>query len=193
MCDGGRVRHHLKNNLWRPESTVLLVGFQATGTLGQVLLSGSKAVRIHGEEVAVRAAIRSIDVYSGHADRGGLIAWAQARQGAAGSQPPHIFLTHGEPQALAALRQGLLDARIATAGIDIPAMDETIELTGELAGAKLRRLAAKRPRLAPETAARPDWHNRYAALLLRLAERLRASKSDAARDKLLERLKQDLE
>ncbi|MEO8559491.1 MAG: MBL fold metallo-hydrolase [Rhodospirillales bacterium] len=186
MCDGGRVRHHLKNNLWRPESTVLTIGFQASGTLGQVLLSGAPAVRIHGEEIAVKAAIRSIDVYSGHADRGQLLDWAMAR---AGKGKPSIFLTHGEPHALAALRQGLIEAGIAPAALQIPALDETFELSR----GRLHSLRFGVPRLTGETAAGQDWHNRYADLLVRLAKRLRTSKSDAAREQLLQQLRYDLD
>jgi metallo-beta-lactamase family protein len=196
MCDGGRVRHHLKNNLWRPESTVLMVGFQASGTLGQVLLSGVPAVRIHGEEIAVKATIRSIDIYSGHADRGQLLDWAAQRFGArpaARGAKPSIFLTHGEGQALAALRQGLIDAGIKPAALHIPALDESFELDG----ARLRSLGIahnlNRPRLTGETATGLDWHNRYADLLMRLATALRGSTSDAARESLLERLRRDLE
>jgi metallo-beta-lactamase family protein len=186
MCDGGRVRHHLKANLWRPESTVLMVGYQASGTLGQVLLAGTPAVRIHGEEVAVKATIRSIDIYSGHADRNGLLDWARARTGA---NTRAVFLTHGEPEALASLRQGLADAGIAPAALHIPVLDEAFDL----GDAGLRRLGRSGARATDETAAGQDWHNRYADLLMRLAQRLRSSKSDRARERLLAELRAHLD
>ncbi len=196
MCDGGRVRHHLKDNLWRPESTVLLVGYQAGGTLGQVLLSGAPAVRIHGEEIAVKAAIRSIDVYSGHADRAGLLDWASQRlalqAGTSAAQPPHtaaLFLTHGEPDGLAGLRQGLIERGVPAERLLVPALDESFEI----AAAGAHSLGRPRPRLGAARAAGPDWHNRYADLLMKLAGRLRGSKDDASREALLERLRRDLE
>jgi glycosyltransferase involved in cell wall biosynthesis len=79
MCDAGRVRRHLKEWLWRREGTVLLVGFQAQGSLGRILQEGAKRVRIQGEEIEVRAAIRSLDLYSGHADARELERWIAAR------------------------------------------------------------------------------------------------------------------
>lgn len=192
MCDGGRVRHHLKDNLWRPESTVLLVGYQAGGTLGQVLLSDASAVRIHGEEIAVKAAIRSIDVYSGHADRSGLLDWAAQRLALKAGSPPHtaaLFLTHGEPDGLAGLRQGLIDRGVPAERLLVPALDESFEI----AAAGAHSLGRPRPRLGEARAAGPDWHNRYADLLMKLAGRLRGSKDDASREALLERLRRDLE
>lgn len=94
MCDAGRIRGHLKRLLWRRETTVLITGYQAAGTLGRLLLDGAAHVRIHGEEVRVGARIRSMDTYSGHADATELASWLEARGPVSGS----VFLNHGEPR-----------------------------------------------------------------------------------------------
>lgn len=117
MADAGRIKHHLKHNLWRPESTVLFVGYQAEGTLGRRILEGEKKVRIHGEEVAVRADIAKIEGFSGHADQKGLVEWVRAFK----EQPEQIYLVHGEGAALEDLRRVLysetgLQAIIPTVG-----------------------------------------------------------------------------
>ena len=91
MCDAGRIRHHLKYNLWRHDSTVVFVGFQGEGTLGRTLLEGAKSVKLFGEEIAVNAEIVNFKGLSSHADRNHLLAWAQAFDG-----PKHIFVTHGD-------------------------------------------------------------------------------------------------
>ena len=91
MCDAGRIRHHLKYNLWRQESTVVFVGFQGEGTLGRTLLNGAESVKLFGEEIAVNAEIVNFKGLSSHADRNHLLAWAQAFHA-----PKHIFVTHGD-------------------------------------------------------------------------------------------------
>lgn len=185
MCDGGRIRHHLKANLWRPGATVLLVGYQAPGTLGQVLLAGAKFVRINGEEVAVKARIRSIDVYSGHADRSQLLDWARARLPADAKESGQIFLTHGEPKACASLRDGLIALGVPAKMLTVPTLDQSFTLQAGQPPAAL----PSSPRLAPEAVNRPDWHNDYAALLLDLPRRLAALPDDKARDNLLHELR----
>ncbi|MCI5557309.1 MBL fold metallo-hydrolase [bacterium] len=92
MCDAGRIRHHLKHNLWRGECTVLFVGFQSPGTLGRALLEGADEVRLFGETVQVNAQIRQMTGLSGHADREGLLRWIRHFD----PKPRHVFVNHGE-------------------------------------------------------------------------------------------------
>src|SRR3546814_3495464 len=89
-CEAGRIRHHLRHNLGRRESTILFVGFQAAGTLGRAIVDGARRVRISGHDVAVKAQVRRIDSYSAHADQDDIRAWIKARRPIAGS----LFLTH---------------------------------------------------------------------------------------------------
>ncbi|MEG0873528.1 MAG: MBL fold metallo-hydrolase [Clostridia bacterium] len=110
MCEVGRIKHHLKHNLYRPESTVLFVGFQAEGTLGRKILSGEKIVRIFGEEIAVNAEVKCLDAFSGHADKNGLIEWIDKME----QKPKNIFLVHGEYLGQQALKSAL------TQKFDIP-------------------------------------------------------------------------
>ena len=91
MCDAGRIRHHLKYNLWRPESTIVFVGFQGEGTLGRTLLNGAKSVKLFGEEIAVQAEIENNKGLSSHDDRDHLLAWAQSYEA-----PTHFFVVHGD-------------------------------------------------------------------------------------------------
>jgi len=93
MCDAGRIRHHLKHNLWRSESTVVFVGFQGEGTLGRALLEGAKSVKLFGEEIAVNAEIVNFRGLSSHADRDHLIAWVEAFKD---PRPQRVFVVHGD-------------------------------------------------------------------------------------------------
>ena len=176
MCDAGRVRKHLKRLLWRQDATVLLTGFQAAGTLGRVLAEGASSVRIQGEDIKVRARIRMLDIYSGHADQAQLLAWAKAREPVAG----RVFLAHGEPDGLGALRDALAGAGFAAERLAIPGLDQRFVVTK--AGAAAAPGAA---RLAASALTRPDWHNARSRLMLDLNARLEALPSDAARETLL--------
>ncbi len=103
MCNAGRIKHHLRSNIRRPESTILFVGFQGEGTLGRQLLSGEKEVRIHGRQYSVDAKIEQIFGLSGHADRTGLLQWLNHFE-----RPPRkVFLTHGEEHAALALTKSI--------------------------------------------------------------------------------------
>ena len=93
MCDAGRIRHHLKHNLWRPESSVVFVGFQSPGTLGRHLLEGAESVKMFGEEIAVRAKIVNFQGLSSHADHDHLIGWVRHFDPA---RTQHVFIVHGD-------------------------------------------------------------------------------------------------
>lgn len=92
MCEAGRIRHHLKHNLWRPECTILFVGYQAVGTLGRSIVEGAEEVRLFGEPIQVRAKIRQLIGMSGHADKDGLIEWISGFE----EKPRKVFVVHGE-------------------------------------------------------------------------------------------------
>lgn len=92
MCEAGRIRHHLKHNLWREECTILFVGYQSVGTLGRVIVDGAKEVKLFGEPVEVRANITKLPGLSGHADKAGLIEWITAFE----KKPDRVFVVHGE-------------------------------------------------------------------------------------------------
>ena len=94
MCEAGRIRHHLKHNLWRPECTILFVGYQAVGTLGRTLIEGATTVKLFGEPIEVQAEICQLTGMSGHADRDGLLRWVNAFT----EKPKRVFVMHGEDE-----------------------------------------------------------------------------------------------
>lgn len=105
MCDAGRIRHHLKHNLWRRESTVVFVGFQSPGSLGRRLLEGAAKVKLFGEEIAVRAQIVNFHGLSSHADKESLLSWINAYS----PKPRHVFVVHGESDVTETYAQTLRD------------------------------------------------------------------------------------
>jgi len=186
MCDAGRIRHHLKRLLWRSEATLMLVGFQPVGTLGRLLQDGVTDVRIQGEPVRVRARVRSVDWYSGHADGAALVRWANARKPVSGT----VYLDHGEQANIDALRERLLSAGFDGDCLVAPKLDQTFAL--ELHAAKSADGAAA-PRMAPDDVSRLDWHNARARFLSDLSAAMDRAPDNAARKALFERLSADIE
>lgn len=177
MCEGGRIRYHLTDNLPRSDSTVLFVGYQAQGTLGRVILEGARRVRISGRDAVVRAEIRRIDSYSAHADRSELIDWIEARRPLHGS----LFLIHGEPAATNSL-QAELERRFAS--VIAPEIGEKYELP---AGAPARRESTGRVDL--RHALGRDWQNEYADLAANLKRDLQQIRDAERRAKAVERMR----
>lgn len=177
MCEGGRVRSHLVRNLPRPDSTILFVGFQAGGTLGRTILEGASHVRISGQDVSIRAHVRRIDCYSAHADQGELEAWVKARLPLTGT----LFLTHGEPVAVAALGALL---HHAVPSIRAPEIGETYALPS---AKPARRLRTGRVDLS-ETA-NHDWQNDYADFALGLKRALERIADDRKKQVALARMR----
>ena len=126
MCEVGRIKHHLKHNLWNPKSTILFVGYQAPGTLGSRLVNGEKKVKIFGEEISVNARIEYIEGYSGHADQEWLLNFIYSFI----KKPKHIFLVHGEEDSQIVLRDKILET--TNIPVTIPDFGETYELSDEI-------------------------------------------------------------
>ena len=125
MCDVGRIKHHLKHNIWNPLNTILFVGYQAPGTLGYSIVNGAKKVKIFGEEMAVNAQIEYIEGYSGHADQEGLLNYIYSFI----KKPKHIFLIHGEPESQDILKNKIIET--TNLPVTIPSFGETYEITDE--------------------------------------------------------------
>ncbi|MCI8273339.1 MAG: MBL fold metallo-hydrolase [Clostridia bacterium] len=126
MCDVGRIKHHLKHNIWNPKNTILFVGYQAPGTLGYSIVNGAKKVTIFGEEMAVNARIEYIEGYSGHADQKWLMNFIYSFI----TKPKHVFIVHGEEESQEVLRNKILEE--TGISVSIPEFGETYELCDEL-------------------------------------------------------------
>ena len=105
MCDAGRIKHHLKHNLWNPNNTILFVGYQAIGTLGRALIEGATEVKLFGETVSAGAEIRQMPGISGHADVNGLLTWIKAFK----EKPTKVFVTHGDDEVTEIFAKRLQD------------------------------------------------------------------------------------
>ena len=125
MADAGRILHHLKHNLWRPESTILFVGYQAEGSLGRRLVDGIKRVRVLGEEVAVKAQIQMLDGFSAHADANQLMDWIDKFQS---PKPAKVFIVHGEAQGQEALKSRI--QKECGEEVYIPFRGDVVKITG---------------------------------------------------------------
>lgn len=122
MCEVGRIKHHLKHNIWNPKNTILFVGYQAMGTLGRKIVDGAKTIKLFGEEVSVNARVEYIEGYSGHADQQGLLNFVYSFI----KKPEHIFLVHGEEEAQKVLMQKIKEN--TKLPVTIPDYGETYDL-----------------------------------------------------------------
>ncbi len=127
MCDVGRIKHHLKHNIWNPKSTILFVGYQAPGTLGRRIVDGEPKVKILGEEFAVKARVEYIEGFSGHADQTGLLSFVCSFTT---KMPKHIFLVHGEEESQTVLKEKLIEE--TGIGVSIPEYGEEYILDKKL-------------------------------------------------------------
>lgn len=187
MCDAGRIKHHLKHNLWRKDSAVIFVGYQAIGTLGRRLVEGADKVRIFDEEIAVKARIETIEGFSGHADRDGLLEWI----GAMKKKPARIMLVHGEPEVIVRFSRAIAEKF----GIEthIPKLDETVVLGGQVSREKTMTARRELPVEAPLSAVISPSLDDLERVLLILTEQckkeLKSAETPEERSKILERYK----
>ncbi len=153
MCEAGRIKHHLKHNLFRRECSIVFVGYQAEGTLGRILVDGAKRVQIFGEEIEVNAEIQRLEGFSGHADQAGLLEWIGAF-----TKKPKVYVTHGEEEIAIGFAQ-LLTQRGYTA--TAPKEGDLLDLASGIVREapeqpKPRQMAVEEPHVAI-TGEEADW------------------------------------
>ena len=169
MCEVGRIKHHLKHNLWRTDSTILFVGYQALGTLGRKIVDGAKNVKIFGEEISVNARVEYIEAFSGHADQNGLLHFVDSFK----NKPKHIYLVHGDEEAQIELANKIVNGY--SIPVEIPSHGDVYEADGTRYGKKVAELKSGN-------------ENKYARLeLLERLETLREELED-----MTEIVKQDM-
>jgi metallo-beta-lactamase family protein len=183
MADAGRIQHHIKNNIWRSNATILFVGYQAPGTLGHYISSGEPVVRIHGKEFLVKAEIRQLGNYSAHADQGELLEWVEERGPVAG----RLFLNHGDDDAREEMARLLAERGFDPEKIVLPQMDEVFELVAGDAKSKGRL-----PERIPRAELLTDWNNDYAAFIVTLTQRLAEAEDDEERRRIIAALRRAL-
>lgn len=143
MCDAGRIKHHLKHNLWRPECSIVFVGFQAIGTLGRTIVDGAKTVKIFGEEIDIQAQIIRMPGISGHADQSGLLRWLDAFS----PQPRKVFIVHGQSDVCDSFASLIVSRNNVEA--TAPYFGSTYDLlTGLCLEPGVRRIPKRKPRRA---------------------------------------------
>ncbi len=149
MCEVGRIKHHLKHNLWRSDSTILFVGYQAVGTLGRKIVDGAKNVKLFGEEITVNANVKYIEAYSGHADQDGILKFIDKFT----SKPKQIYVVHGEEENALALAEAIknqfgIPVEVPSYGdvyeIDLDRIKKTAELKSPIADAFIRLMALEK-------------------------------------------------
>ncbi|MEG0597395.1 MAG: MBL fold metallo-hydrolase [Oscillospiraceae bacterium] len=172
MCDAGRIRHHLKHNLWRPECAIVFVGFQGEGTLGRRLLDGAETVKLFGEEIAVRAKIVNFKGLSSHADRDHLLDWADHFD----PKPQEMFVVHGENEVTEIYAQSLRERGFSA---HAPLFEEVYDLLDGTVLSPGVVLAQKPSRSTP--AASPTYH-RLEDVGRKLQDVIRKNKGTANKD-----------
>ena len=187
MCDAGRIRHHLKHNLWRPECTILFVGYQGEGTLGRSLLEGAKSVKLFGEEIAVQAHLENFTGLSSHADRDHLIKWISGFQH---PKPQQVFVVHGDREVAPFFAQSLTSMGIPA---HAPQYTEVYDLA---ANTMLERgyLPERKPKIVAGSKVAPAYE-RLVTVGNMLSESIRRSKGrdNKSLAKFAEQLRQLLE
>jgi metallo-beta-lactamase family protein len=185
MAEAGRIRHHLRNRLWQKSTTVMLVGFQAQGSLGSLLEGGAKRVTIMGDDIAVAATIRRIEDYSGHADGPELVQWIKERLPVAKS----IFLTHGEEEPQIALAEAIRGL-VPDDCIIRPRLDDVYDLEAD----KCALLEGEtKPRINPAHVAKLDWNNDLQSLVLDINDEIKKTADAKQRDVLIRKLRRALQ
>ncbi len=176
MCEAGRIRHHLKHNLWRSESTILFVGYQVPGTLGSALLGGAKEVKLFGETIDVRATILNLPGISGHADHDHLISWVQSMK----KMPEKIFVVHGEDSVTDAFAKDLAEAT----GTEVvaPYSGDTYDLLENKLLAQGERKRVEKKSVSKETSRKHTAYDQLLAAGERLLAVIRRNKEGANKD-----------